>query len=118
MGMKGMATATTAMTMANQQMNPQEMQRMGMQFEMESAKMETTQELMEDAMDSALAGSDEEEEANEVVDAVFEELNIDLFAGMKNAPSGVRAQPDAAEEDDAEVDDMMQRLAALKGTAA
>jgi len=49
-------------------------------------------------MDSALAGSDEEEEANEVVDAVFEELNIDLFAGMKNAPSGVRAQPDAAEE--------------------
>ena len=48
-------------------------------------------------MDSALAGSDEEEEADEVVDAVFEELNIDLFSGMQAAPSSVRAAPAPAE---------------------
>lgn len=41
-----MCSFVQAMTMANQQMNPQEMQRLAMQFEMESAKMETTQELM------------------------------------------------------------------------
>jgi division protein CdvB (Snf7/Vps24/ESCRT-III family) len=44
--MKGMATATQAMTMANAQMNPAEMTRLAMQFERQATQMETAQELM------------------------------------------------------------------------
>lgn len=116
--MKGMATATQAMSMANAQMNPAEMSRMAMEFERQSAQMEMSQEMMEEAMDSALAGSEEEEEADEVVDAVFEELNIDKFSGMSAVPTGPVESAAVAEEEDDEVDQMMARLAALKGSAA
>ena len=51
----------------------------------------------EEAMDSALEGSGEEEEADEVVDAVFEELNIDIFSGLQAAPT-TAPQAAAAEE--------------------
>ena len=69
-------------------------------------------------MDSALGASDEEEEVDAVVDAVFEELNIDLFSGMQAAPTAVAvaAAPEPeAEASDADVDDMMARLEALRG---
>ena len=72
----------------------------------------------EDAIDSALGGESEEEEVDAVVDAVFEELQIDLFSGMAAAPTAVAAAAAAEPEPeatDADVDDMMARLEALRG---
>lgn len=72
----------------------------------------------EDAIDSALGAESDEEEADAVVDAVFEELQIDMFSGVSAAPTGVAAAAVAEPEpqaSDADVDDMMARLEALRG---
>ena len=49
-----------AMAQHNAMMDPAQMQQMAMQFERESAKMAITEEMMEDALDSALGGSEDE----------------------------------------------------------
>eukprot|EP01052_Picozoa_sp_SAG31_P037292 SAG31_NODE_4794_length_2953_cov_2.742467_1_plen_104_part_00 len=61
-------------------MNPQQMQQMAMQFERESTKMEMMQEMMEDTMESVLGGSEDEEEADELTQSIFDELNIEAFS--------------------------------------
>ena len=70
-----------------------------------------------EAFDSALGAESDEDEADAVVDAVFDELQIDMFSDMSAAPSAVAAaaaepEPEAS---DADVDDMMARLDALRG---
>merc|ERR1711918_72964 len=89
--MKSMASATTAMQAVSVTMDPAQMQRDMMQFERQTAQLEMAQETMEDAIDSALGAESDEEEADAVVDAVFEELQIDMFSGVSAAPTGVAA---------------------------
>ena len=87
-------------------MNPQQMMEMAQDFERESAKMEIQQEMLDDAMESALGGSDDEEEADEVTQAIFDELNIEMFSKAGAVPTAPVATPAAGETD---VDDIMAR---------
>lgn len=112
--MKGMAVATQAMAQQSATMNPQQMMQMAQDFERESAKMEIQQEMLDDAMESALGGSDDEEEADEVTQAIFDELNIEMFSKAGAVPTVPVAVPAAGEID---VDDIMARIAALKQAA-
>jgi len=112
--MKGMAVATQAMAQQSATMNPQQMMQMAQDFERESAKMEIQQEMLDDAMESALGGSDDEEEADEVTQAIFDELNIEMFSKAGAMPTAPVAVPVAGEID---VDDIMARIAALKQAA-
>ena len=73
--MKG---ATRAMMSMNAQLNMPQLQQIMRQFEMQSEMLEQKQETMEDAMDSALDEGDEEEEADGLVQQVFDEIGIDM----------------------------------------
>ena len=53
------------------------LQRIAMDFERENDIMEQRQEIMEDAMDE-VAGVDEEEEGDEILDQVLEEIGVNL----------------------------------------
>ena len=60
----------------NAQMNMPQLQAIMREFEMQSDQLEQKQEMMEDAMDSALDEGDEDEEADALVNQVFEEIGI------------------------------------------
>jgi hypothetical protein len=67
-----------AMMAMNAQMNMPQLQQIMRQFEMQSEQLEMKQEMMEDAMDSALDEGDEDEEADGLVQQVFDEIGIDM----------------------------------------
>ena len=110
--MKG---ATRAMMAMNAQMNMPQLQQIMRQFEMQSDQLEQKQEMMEDAMDSALDEGDEDEEAEGLVQQVFDEIGIDLSDEMGAVPSGMggmaQAEPEPAAAD---TDDLEARLANLR----
>eukprot|EP01047_Picozoa_sp_COSAG01_P047206 COSAG01_NODE_4489_length_4981_cov_1.951454_2_plen_116_part_00 len=62
----------------NAQMNMPQLQQIMRQFEMQSEQLEMKQEMMEDAMDSALDEGDVDEEADGLVQQVFDEIGIDM----------------------------------------
>ena len=94
---------------------PLQMQRQAMEFERQNEMASMQSEMMDDAFE-CLEGSEEEEEADAVTDAVFEELGLAAFDGVSVAtgavPAAVAAPAEA--EDTADVDEMMSRLAALQ----
>ena len=108
--MKG---ATRAMMSMNAQMNMPQLQQIMRQFEMQSEQLEMKQEMMEDAMDSALDEGDEEDEADGLLQAVFDEIGIDMADDMMFVPT--TGEP-AAEEP--ATDDLEARLNALRGVPA
>ena len=67
---QSMGTASKAMAAVGAANNPQEIQKIMMQFQKENAKMDMTGEMMEDALDSAFDNGEEEDEADEVMNQV------------------------------------------------
>jgi len=65
-----MGTAAKAMAAVGEANNPQEIQKIMMQFQKENAKMDLAGEMMDDALDSAFDNEDEEDEADEVMNQV------------------------------------------------
>ena len=88
------------------------------QFEMQSEQLEMKQEMMEDAMDSALDEGDEEDEADGLLQAVFDEIGIDMADDMMSAPDGLPTTGEPAAEEPAATDDLEARLNALRGVPA
>eukprot|EP00899_Mesostigma_viride_P016372 jgi/Mesvir1/24736/Mv21999-RA.1 len=119
--MKGV---TKAMGRMNRQLNLPQLQKIMMEFERQNEKMEMTEEVMGDAIDDAMAGDDEEEETEELVNQVLDEIGINLNQELVEAPGG-RAQvatpnaaapvPVAATEEPAGLDkDLQARLDNLR----
>lgn len=75
---EAMRGATRAMGVMNRQMNLPAMQRILMNFEMQSEKMDMKQEMMGDAIDDIFEDEDEEEETDEILNKVFDEIGITL----------------------------------------
>ena len=74
--------------------------------------------MMGDAMDDAMAGSDEEAELDGVVGQLLDEIGVGAAAALAAAPAP-RAKAKAAaaaapSEEDAEADALVGRLTALK----
>lgn len=65
-------------------MNVPEIQRMTMEFERENDIMEQRQEIMDDAIDEATMGDEDEEEAESEVQKICDELNIQLGQGVSH----------------------------------
>ncbi len=81
---------------------------------MQSEQLEQKQEMMEDAMDSALDEGDEDEEADALVQQVFDEIGIDLGEAFSDAPTATGARATEPEPEAAETDDLEARLNALR----
>merc|ERR1719271_2204712 len=120
---EAMKGSTKAMSTMNKQLNLPSLQKIMMDFERQNEKMEMTQEVMGDAIDDALEGSEEEEE---LVSQVLDEIGVSMDAALVSAPTGpvgaqaqvagAGAQPVAmAEGSDAGIDDdLSARLNALR----
>jgi division protein CdvB (Snf7/Vps24/ESCRT-III family) len=110
-----LANATKIMGKTNAAMNPQAIQKTMMEFQMETAKMEMTQEMIDDALIDEFDASDEEEE-DLIVNQVLDEIGIDLTSQMQAAPttalpSGAQAVPATSLSDEGR--DLLAQLEAL-----
>merc|ERR1712216_643467 len=83
-----MRGVTTAMKSMNTKLNLPSLQNILKEFEKQNEKMEMTTEVMGDAVDDAFAVDDEEEETEELVNAVLDELGCNVGAELIPAPAG------------------------------
>ena len=82
-----MRGVTTAMKSMNARLNLPSLTNILKEFERQNEKMEMTTEVMGDAIDDAFAGEDEEEETEELVNAVLDELGCNVGADLISAPA-------------------------------
>jgi len=109
-----MATTTKTMVDMNKVMDPMKTAQTMKQFEMESAKMEMTEEMMNDTLDDVLCDSGDEEEEDAIVNQVLDEIGIEISGKMSHAPaahSGRLGETSKASTSDADIE---RQLAALK----
>ena len=107
-----MATMNGLMKVPQMQKNMKDMAK-------EMARAGFIQEMVGDAMDSAIDNEDIEEAAAEAVDQVLIEITGETLSQLSTVPAGkVGPEPAApTAEEEAEDDQLMQRLAGLKALA-
>ncbi|CAD5117169.1 DgyrCDS5971 [Dimorphilus gyrociliatus] len=109
----------TAKTMSdvNKQMDPMKTQAMLKEFSMQNAKMEMTDEMINDTLDDIMNDSADEEEQDAVVNQVLDEIGIEISGQMSKAPTAERGAL-GAESAKATVSDeeLMKQLAQLKSS--
>ncbi|XP_064613965.1 charged multivesicular body protein 2b-like [Liolophura sinensis] len=107
-----MGTTTKTMTQMNKVMDPQKTMQMMKEFERENAKMEMTEEMMNDTLEDAFAESGDEEEQDAIVSQVLDEIGIEISGKLADAPS---AHSGKLESKSGVTDDEIEKqLAALK----
>ncbi|MCO5571491.1 hypothetical protein L7F22_025231 [Adiantum nelumboides] len=107
--MKGASKAMAAM---NKQMEPAKQAKVMQEFQKQSAQMDMTTEMISDSIDDALDNEEAEEETEELTNQVLDEIGIDIAAQLSSAPKGKSAIK--AKGTSSEVDDLEERLAALR----
>jgi len=121
---EAMKGVTKAMSTMNKKMNLPQIQKIMMDFEKQTEMMDMKQEMMDDAIDSAMDGDQDEIEGDKIVSQVLDELGIELTGELANlnpdsqslkAPTNAAKQPVAAAADVSDADaDLEARLDALK----
>lgn len=91
-----MATTTKTMQAVNKKMDPQKTMQTLQNFQKETAKMDMTEEMMNDTLDEIFEDSGDEEESQDIVNQVLDEIGIEISGKMAHAPSAARKQPNAA----------------------
>ncbi|XP_016297499.1 charged multivesicular body protein 2b-like isoform X2 [Sinocyclocheilus anshuiensis] len=91
-----MATTTKTMQAVNKKMDPKKTMQTLQNFQKETAKMDMTEEMMNDTLDEIFEDSGDEEESQDIVNQVLDEIGIEISGKMAHAPSTGRKQPSAA----------------------
>ena len=116
---KAMGSITLTMRTMNRQMNLPALQKMMNEFEKQSAMSEMKQETVEGILDDVMGAEQEEEEAESMVNSVFDEIGISFAGDLSATPSGNLARgstvPSASEklavaEDDADLQTRLNNL--------
>uniref|UniRef100_A0A8B9GVG2 Charged multivesicular body protein 2b n=1 Tax=Astyanax mexicanus TaxID=7994 RepID=A0A8B9GVG2_ASTMX len=84
------------MQAVNKKMDPQKTMQTMQNFQKETAKMEMTEEMMNDTLDDLFEDSGDEEESQDIVNQVLDEIGIEISGKMAHAPSAGRKNPTAA----------------------
>ncbi|XP_028845721.1 charged multivesicular body protein 2a-like [Denticeps clupeoides] len=84
---QAMKSVTKAMATMNRQLNLPQIQKIMMKFEQQSVIMETKEEMMNDAIDDAMEGEDDEEESDAIVSQVLDEMGLNLSDKLSDLPS-------------------------------
>ncbi|GAA6095167.1 charged multivesicular body protein 2b [Tachysurus ichikawai] len=92
------AMGTTAKTMqaVNKKMDPQKTLQTMQNFQKETAKMEMTEEMINDTLDDLFEDSGDEEESQDIVNQVLDEIGIEITGKMAHAPATSRNKPAAS----------------------
>ncbi|PIN04780.1 Vacuolar assembly/sorting protein DID4 [Handroanthus impetiginosus] len=84
-GMKGASKAMAAM---NKQMAPAKQAKIIQDFQRQSAQMDTTTEMMSDAIDDVVDDDEAEDETEELTNQVLDEIGVDVASQLSAAPKG------------------------------
>ncbi|RUS71765.1 hypothetical protein EGW08_020469 [Elysia chlorotica] len=109
-----MGTTTKTMTQMNKVMDPQKTAAMMREFQKESAKMDMTEEMIDDTLEDVLAESGDEEEQDAIVNQVLDEIGIEISGKLADAPSAHRGKLGESSRAVAADDEIERQLAALK----
>ncbi|XP_023012288.1 vacuolar protein sorting 2 [Leptinotarsa decemlineata] len=90
---QAMKGVTKAMASMNRQLNLPQIQRILQEFEKQSEIMDMKEEVMNDAIDDAMEGDDDEEESDAVVNQVLDELGLQLTDTLSGLPQTGGALP-------------------------
>ncbi|MFH4976043.1 hypothetical protein AB6A40_002752 [Gnathostoma spinigerum] len=96
---RAMKGVTMAMASMNRQLNLPQIQKIMQEFERQSETMDIKEELMNDAIDDAMADEGDEEESEAIVNQVLDELGIQLseeMAALPNAQGTIAAKGETA----------------------
>ncbi|XP_063384087.1 charged multivesicular body protein 2b-B isoform X1 [Cydia fagiglandana] len=106
------AMGTTAKTMGsiNKVMNPHQIAKDMEAFKQANARLDMTDEMINDTLDDIMDESGDEEETEGVVNKVLDEIGIEISGKMANAPSVNRGKLGETTADK----DIMAQLAKLK----
>jgi len=113
-----MGQTTKVMGQMNKMVDPQKVAKTMHDFEMANAKMEMTEETMNEALDDILADSDDEEEEQAIVNQVLDEIGIEITNKVSDAPTapkgkvGVKSTAAATSDEDKEIEAMLAQLKA------
>ncbi|XP_051559573.1 charged multivesicular body protein 2b-like [Myxocyprinus asiaticus] len=91
-----MATTTKTMQAVNKKMDPKKTMQTLQNFQKETAKMDMTEEMMNDTLDEIFEDSGDEEESQDIVNQVLDEIGIEISGKMAHAPSTGRKTPTAS----------------------
>jgi len=83
---EAMKGVTRAMMVMNRQMNLPAMQRIMMEFEKQSERMDMKEEMVSDVMDDVFEQEDEEEESENIINQVLDEIGINLSSQLVDTP--------------------------------
>lgn len=92
---KAMGSITLTMRTMNRQMNLPVLQKMMMEFERQTDMSEMKQEMVESILDDVMSAEQEEEEAEDMVNSVFDEIGISFAGDLAATPSGSLARANA-----------------------
>jgi len=109
-----MKSTTKTMTNMNKIMNPQKTAETMRDFERESAKMDMTEEMMNDALEDALGEDGDSEEEDAIVNKVLDEIGIEMTGKMMNAPAAHDGRLGENSKQGVTDDDLMAQLEALR----
>jgi len=112
-----MKTTADTMTNMNKQINPMQVAKTMQEFEKANAKMEMSEEMINDTLDGMLDEDGDEEEQDRIVSQVMDELGIELSGKLSEAPSAHKgtlgeSSKTGTKLSDADVERMLQNLKA------
>jgi len=81
---KAMGTTAKTMGQMNKQMDPQKMSQTLKQFQMENAKLEMSEEMINDTLEDVLNESGDEEEQDSIINQVLGEIGISVSGKLNN----------------------------------
>ena len=84
--MQSMKGATSLLAGMNRSMRLPALQKIALEFERENDVMDQRAEMMDDAIDDATGGLEDEEEGEEVVKEVLDEIGVDLGQTVRVRP--------------------------------
>ncbi|XP_056585796.1 charged multivesicular body protein 2b [Triplophysa dalaica] len=90
-----MAKTTKTMQAVNKKMDPKMTMQTLQNFQKETAKMDMTEEMMNDTLDEIFEDSGDEEESQDIVNQVLDEIGIEITGKMTRAPAADRRNPSA-----------------------
>ncbi|XP_051992888.1 charged multivesicular body protein 2b-like [Xyrauchen texanus] len=91
-----MATTTKTMQAVNKKMDPKKTMQTLQNFQKETAKMDMTEEMINDTLDELFEDSGDEDESQDIVNQVLDEIGIEISGKMAHAPSADRKTPSAS----------------------
>ncbi|EMS48656.1 Vacuolar protein sorting-associated protein 2-like protein 3 [Triticum urartu] len=110
----GMQSASKAMGAMNKQMDPAKQMKVMQEFQKQSAQMDMTNEMMSDSIDNVLDDDQAEDETEELANQVLDEIGVDVASQLSPAPKGRIAGKKVQADESSELEELKQRLAALK----